>query len=75
MTKESRTLRNVVVWDRKTKKDVVVDFDVDVDIHLIGQQLAFKAYNSAKRKSSALSGLVEVRVRGTKATPVKERAA
>ena len=75
MTKESRTLRNVVVWDRKAKKDVLIDVDLDVDMHWIGQQLALKAYNNKKRKASALHGLVEVRRRGTKATPVNERAA
>ena len=75
MTKESRTLRNVVVWDRKTQQAVEIDVDVEVDVGWIAKQLALKAYNNKKRKSSALHGLVEVRVRGTKATPVNERAA
>jgi hypothetical protein len=75
VTKESRILRNVLVWDRKAQTNVQIDVDVDVDVHWIAQQLALKAYNNKKRKSSALHGLVEVRVRGTKATPVNERAA
>ena len=75
MTKESRTLRNVVVWDRKTQQAVEIDVDVEVDVGWIAKQLALKAYNNKKRKSSALHGLVEVRVRGTKATPIKETAA
>ena len=75
MTKESRTLRNVVVWDRKAETAVLIDVDLDVDIHWIGQQLALKAFNNKKRRSSALHGLVEVRIRGTKATPINERAA
>ena len=70
---ESRILRNVVVWDRRTQHDVEIDLDVDVDIHWIAQQLAAKAYNNRCRKSSALHGLVEVRVRGTKATPIRAK--
>jgi hypothetical protein len=72
--KETRILRNVPVWDRKTHQRVVIDVDVEVDINWIGQQLALKAYNNNNRKSQALHGLVEVRVRGTKATPVEGAA-
>jgi len=73
--KETRTLRNVVVWDNKTRQRVEIDVDVEIDVHWIGQQLATKAYNNRNRKSCALHGLVEVRMRGTKATQIKERAA
>jgi hypothetical protein len=75
VTKESRTLRNVVVWDRRLQQRVEIDIDVDVDIHWIANQLAAKAYNNNNRKSKALHGLVEVRVRGTKATPIKKETA
>lgn len=68
--KETRVLRNVVVWDRKAKRKVEIDVDVEVDIDWIGQQLASKAYNNDNRKSSAVHGLVEVRMRGTKAIPL-----
>ena len=72
--KETRTLRNVVVWDDKTKQRVQIDLDVDVDINWIGQQLASRAYNSRTktnvRRATALHGLVEVRMRGTKAIPL-----
>jgi hypothetical protein len=72
--KETRILRNVPVWDRTTHQGVLIDVDVEVDINWIGQMLALKAYNNNKRKSRALNGLVEVRVRGTKATPIHEKA-
>jgi hypothetical protein len=72
--KEARVLRNVIVYDRKTRQRVEIDLDVEVDINWIGQQLAAKAYNNNNRKSQALHGLVEVRVRGTKATPVEGAA-
>ena len=71
--KESRVLRNVIVWDRKAQQSVEIDVDVDIDINWIAQQLAAKAYNNKKRKSGALHGLVEVRVRGAKATPIHDR--
>ena len=71
--KETRVLRNVIVYDRKLRQQVEIDVDVDVDPHWIGQQLAARAYNSKARKSRALHGLVEVRVRGTKATPIHEK--
>jgi hypothetical protein len=72
--KEARTLRDIRVWDRKAQTSVLIDLDVEVDINWIGQQLAAKAYNNNNRKSQALHGLVEVRVRGTKATPVEGAA-
>jgi hypothetical protein len=72
--KDARILRNVRVVDRKTKTSVLIDLDVEVDINWIGQQLAPKAYNNKARKSQALHGLVEVRVRGTKATPIEGAA-
>ena len=72
--KDARILRNVPVWDSKTKQWVEIDLDVEVDIHWIAHQLAPKAYNNKARRSSALHGLVEVRMRGTKATPVKGAA-
>ena len=72
--KEARVLRNIRVWDRKAQTSVLIDLDVEVDINWIGQQLAAKAYNNNNRKSQALHGLVEVRVRGTKATPVEGAA-
>jgi hypothetical protein len=71
---DARILRNVPVWDSKTKQWVEIDLDVEVDINWIAHQLAPKAYNNKARKSQALHGLVEVRVRGTKATPVKGAA-
>jgi dihydroneopterin aldolase len=73
--KETRVLRNVVVWDRKASQQVVIDLDVEVDINRIAHQLAVKAYNNKRRKTGALNGLVEVRMRGTKATPMQETAA
>jgi hypothetical protein len=71
--KETRTLRNVLVYDRKTKQRVEIDVDVEVDINWIAEQLAARAYNNKAHRSRALHGLVEVRVRGTKATPVYEK--
>jgi hypothetical protein len=75
--KETRILRNVVVWDNKLKQRVEIDVDVEVDLHWIGQQLAAKAYNNKSqnnvRRTRALHGLVEVRVRGTKALPIRVR--
>jgi hypothetical protein len=73
--KESRTLRNVRVVDRNTGRNVEIDLDVEIDIYWIAHQLAVKAYNNKSRKARALHGLVEVRMRGTKATPVRETAA
>jgi hypothetical protein len=72
--KESRTLRNVIVWDSKTRQRMEIDLDVEIDIHWIAQHLASKAYNNKSRKALALHGLVEVRMRGTKATPIRETA-
>jgi hypothetical protein len=72
--KDARILRNIRVWDSKTQTSVLIDLDVEVDVNWIGQQLAAKAYNNKARKSHALHGLVEVRVRGTKATPVEGAA-
>ena len=72
--KEARVLRNVRVVDRKTGRNVEIDLDVYIDLDWIGHQLAPKAYNNKARKSQALHGLVEVRVRGTKATPVEGAA-
>jgi hypothetical protein len=72
--KDARILRNVPVWDSKTKQWVEIDLDVEVDVNWIAHQLAPKAYNNKARKSQALHGLVEVRVRGTKATPVEGAA-
>jgi hypothetical protein len=71
---DARILRNIRVWDRKTQTSVLIDLDVEVDINYIAQQLAPKAYNNKARKSRALHGLVEVRVRGTKATPIEGAA-
>jgi hypothetical protein len=71
---DARILRNIRVWDRKTQTSVLIDLDVEVDINYIGQQLAARAYNNKARKSQALHGLVEVRVRGTKATPIEGAA-
>lgn len=71
--KETRVLRNVRVVDRKTGRNVEIDLDVEVDIHWIAHQLAVRAYNNKARKARALHGLVEVRVRGTKATPIREK--
>ena len=72
--KETRLLRNVPVWDRKLKQKVEVDVDVEIDIYWIAHELAGKAYNNKNnRKSRALRGLVEVRVRGAKATPIHEK--
>jgi len=73
--KETRTLRNVLVWDSKTRQRVEIDIDVEVDVDWIAQHLAPKAYHNKNRKSCALHGMVEVRMRGTKVVPVKERAA
>lgn len=67
---ETRILRNVPVWDRKTEHWVEIDLDVEVDIEWIAHQLAPKAYNNKARKARALHGLIEVRRRGTKALPV-----
>ena len=72
--KEARILRNVVVYDCKTKQPVEIDLDVEIDIYWIAHELAGRAYNNKARKSQALHGLVEVRVRGTKATPVEGAA-
>ena len=69
--KETRTLRNVIVYDSKTKRQVEIDLDVEVDIQWIANQLAAKAFHNKSRKARALHGLVEVRIRGTKATPIK----
>jgi hypothetical protein len=71
MMRETRVLRNVVVTDSKTRQRVEIDVDVEVDIGWIAQELAGKAYNNKSRRSGAMRGLVEVRMRGTKATPVK----
>jgi hypothetical protein len=68
--KETRIVRGVIVWDHKAQQAVEIDLDVEIDIHWIAQQLGPKAYNNKKRRSSALHGLVEVRMRGTKATPI-----
>lgn len=72
--KETRVMRNVRVWDEKAGRGVLIDLDVEVDLHWIGEQLASRAYNNKERKASALHGLVEVRMRGTKAIPVLEGA-
>ena len=71
--KESRIIRNVTVWDRKAGQVVEIDLDVEVDIHWIAHELAAKAYNNMSRKARAMRGLVEVRMRGTKATPIREK--
>lgn len=71
--KETRILRNVLVYDRKAKQSVEIDLDVEIAIELIAHQLAAKAYNNKTRKSRVLHGLVEVRMRGTKATPIQEK--
>jgi hypothetical protein len=73
--KETKILRNVPVWDSKTKQWMEIDLDVEIDIHWIAHQLAPKAYNNKSRKARALHGLVEVRRRGTKAIPVREAVA
>jgi hypothetical protein len=70
--KESRILRNVLVWDAKTRQRFEIDLDVQIAVDLIAQQLALKAYNNKSRRTRALGGLVEVRMRGTKATPLAE---
>jgi hypothetical protein len=72
--KEARVLRNVIVYDRKAHQRVEIDVDVEVDVNWIAHELAGRAYNNKARKSQALHGLVEVRVRGTKATPLHEKA-
>lgn len=66
-------IRGVKVWDNKTKHAVEIDLDVMIHVGDLAQRLGNKAYNNRSRKSRALDGLVEIRVRGTKATPVKER--
>ena len=67
--KETRILRNMRVWDRLAGRSVLIDLDVDIDMFWIANQLASKAYNNKSRKARALNGLVEVRMRGTKAVP------
>ena len=71
--KETRILRNVVVWDNKTRHRVEIDLDVEVDIDGIAHQLAPKAYRNKKHRSRAFDGFIEVRMRGTKATPMHEK--
>ena len=73
--KETRILRNVVVWDRKAQQAVEIDVDVEFDIGWIAKLLATKAYNNSRRRSRALNGLVEVAMRGTKVTPIREKVA
>jgi hypothetical protein len=73
--KETRILRNIPVWDKRTQHWVEIDLDVEIDIHWIAHQLAPKAYNNKKRKTRALHGLVEVAMRGTKVTPIREKVA
>jgi hypothetical protein len=73
--KETKILRNVIVWDSRAQTSVEIDLDVEIDTYWIAQQLAPKAFNNKKRKTRALHGLVEVRVRGTKATPIREEVA
>ena len=72
---ETRILRNVAVWDNRTKHRVEIDLDVMIDIAGIASGLASKAYNNSSRKSRALNGLVEVAMRGTKVTPIREKVA
>lgn len=68
--KETRILRNFAVWDRAAGQKVEIDIEIEIDVFWIAQQLAGRAYNNKNRKSSALHGLVEVRMRGTKAMPL-----
>ena len=73
--KETRIIRGVHVWDRKAKRTVVIDVDVEIDPVFVAHELAGRAYNNKRRKSSVLCGVVEVRMRGTKATPVRDAVA
>jgi hypothetical protein len=68
--KETRIVRGVQVWDRKARQSVEIDLDVEIAVDLIGHELAAKAYNNRARRSRALHGLVEVRMRGAKITPL-----
>ena len=66
-------VRNVIVWDNKTKHAVEIDLDVMIHVGELARRLGDKAYNNRSRKSRALDGVVEVAMRGTKATPVREK--
>jgi hypothetical protein len=68
-------IRGVKVWDNKTKHAVEIDLDVTIHVGELARRLGDKAYNNSGRKSRALSGVVEVKMRGTKATPIRETAA
>ena len=62
-----------MVWDNETKHFVFIDLDVMIHVGELAQRLGEKAYNNSRRKSRALGGVVEVAMRGTKATPVREK--
>ena len=66
-------IRGVKVWDNKTRHAVEIDVDVTIHVGELARRLGGKAYNNSRRKSGVLNGVVEVAMRGTKATPVKER--
>ena len=66
-------IRDVIVWDNKTKHAVEIDLDVMIHVGELARRLGGKAYNNRSRKSRALDGVVEVAMRGTKATPVREK--
>jgi hypothetical protein len=56
-------VKNVPVWDRRTKTRVTIDVDVEVDVYNVAVKLGQRAFENKSRKSAALSNNVVVVVR------------
>ena len=53
-------VKNVPVWDRKTKERVMIDVDVEVDVYNLAVKLGQRAYENKSGKSFALANNVSV---------------
>lgn len=57
-------IKGVRSHNRKTGQEVVFDVDVEIDLRKLGEEMGRKAYANKSGKSTEVSGLIKVSVRG-----------
>lgn len=56
-------VKNVPVYDRRTKTGITIDVDVEIDVYNLAIKLAQRAHENKSGKSFALANNVAVTVR------------
>jgi hypothetical protein len=56
-------VKNVPVWDRRTKAGVTIDVDVEIDVYSLAAKLAQRAYENKSGKAGLSDNNIVVVVR------------